>query len=93
MKDYNSVITAAGETDDTSVTRRVQNMENMTLGKTKSLSAVGITVKDDGTLALDKDTFAKADMSKVKRSVPGERFLWISDFCPGISGKLCSSTM
>lgn len=66
VKDYNSVITAAGETDDTSVTRRVQNMENMTLGKTKSLSAVGITVKDDGTLALDKDTFAKADMSKVK---------------------------
>lgn len=66
VKDYNSVVAAAKDTDDSTLTRRVTNMGNATASNTKALSAVGITVNEDGTLSLDKDTFEKADMSKVK---------------------------
>lgn len=63
---YNSVINATGETDDSTVARRVTNMTNETASNQKSLSRIGISVNIDGTLSLDKDTFMKADMSKVK---------------------------
>lgn len=66
VTDYNSVVKAAADTDDSTLSRRLANMENATTGYTKALSAVGITVNDDGTLTLDKETFENADMSKVK---------------------------
>ncbi|MGN0167219.1 MAG: flagellar filament capping protein FliD [Acetatifactor sp.] len=66
VTNYNATVKAAAETDDSSVSRRTANMENATVSNTKALARVGITVGEDGTLSLDKDTFEKADMSKVK---------------------------
>lgn len=63
---YNSVISATGETDNSTVARRVTNMTNETASNQKALSNMGISVNKDGTLSLDKDTFMKADMTKVK---------------------------
>lgn len=66
VKNYNSVIYAVGETDSSTVLRRATNMVNGTIGNLKSLLSMGITVNSDSSLSLDKDTFMKADMSKVK---------------------------
>lgn len=66
VKNYNSVINAAGKTDSDSVIRRATNMVNSTIANLKSLLSMGITVNEDSTLSLDKDAFMKADMSKVK---------------------------
>lgn len=63
---YNSVINAVDSADVSTVTSRAQNMVNQTSYNESLLNKVGITMKDDGTLSLDKDTFMKADMSKVK---------------------------
>ena len=48
------------------VDRRVASMKNGTASYEKALSRIGIEVNTDGTLSLDKDTFMKADVSKVK---------------------------
>ena len=37
----------------------------------KQLAKIGITMKNDGTLSLDKDAFMKADMSTVKSLFQG----------------------
>ena len=66
VTDYNSVIKAVADTDDSTVSRRVTNLTNETLSNQKNLSRLGISVNLDGTLSLDKETFIKADMSKVK---------------------------
>lgn len=66
VKNYNSVINAVGETDDSTVLRRATNMVNGTIANLKSLLSMGITINDNSTLSLDKDEFMKADMSKVK---------------------------
>lgn len=66
VKNYNSVIKAADSVDNKLVTNRVTNMENSTSINSKSLAALGITINNDNTLSIDKDTFMKADMSKAK---------------------------
>lgn len=74
VKNYNSVVNAAGETDSTTVLGRTTNMLNSTTANLKSLLAVGITVNADSTLSLDKDAFMKADMNKVKILFNGNLF-------------------
>lgn len=66
VKDYNSVVSATGDAKDTTLARRVRNMENLTAANEKALAAVGITRREDGTLSLGKEEFDKADMLKVK---------------------------
>ena len=66
VKDYNSVVSATEDAKDSTLSRRVRNMENLTAANEKALAAVGITRKEDGTLSLDKEEFNKADMLKVK---------------------------
>jgi hypothetical protein len=66
VTNYNSVIEATDDVDDSTTVRRVDNMTNITASNTKSLAAVGITVNEDNTLSIDKDALAKADVSKVK---------------------------
>lgn len=68
---YNSVISAAGETDNSTVARRVANMTNETAANQKALSNIGVSVNKDGTLSLDKDAFMQADMAKVKSLFSG----------------------
>ena len=42
-----------------------------TIANSKQLAKIGITMKNDGTLSLDKDTFMKADMNTVKNLFQG----------------------
>lgn len=66
VTDYNSVINAVNEVDNDTVENRTLNMMRGTLSNSKLLSQVGITLNEDSTLSLDKETFEKANMSTVK---------------------------
>lgn len=66
VQNYNSVVNAVDDANVDSVTRRAQNMVNQTSYNEKALNKIGITMNDDGTLSIDKDTFTKADMNNVK---------------------------
>lgn len=66
VTDYNSVINAVNEVDNDTVENRTINMMKGTLSNSKLLSQVGITLNEDSTLSLDKETFEKANMSTVK---------------------------
>jgi len=66
VSNYNAVIKATDEVDSDAVARRTGTMMNETASNLKSLLAIGISVNQDGTLALDKDTFMESEMSTVK---------------------------
>ncbi len=66
VNDYNSVISAAGKSDSTSVSNAVSSMVNTTNVNSKLLSQIGITVGSDKKLSIDEETFKSADMSKVQ---------------------------
>ena len=71
VKDYNSVMSAVDNVSDSSVNNRTEAMGNTTIANSKQLTKIGITLKNDGTLSLDKDTFMKADMATVKNLFQG----------------------
>lgn len=71
VKNYNSLIKAADSVDNNSISNRVSNMENSTSVNAKSLAKIGITVNDDKTLSIDKDTFMGSDMERVKNVFNG----------------------
>lgn len=63
---YNSMISATKDVNSTSITNRMNTLTSATDSNEKLLASVGIKIKDDNTLSIDKDTFMAADMSKVK---------------------------
>jgi hypothetical protein len=71
VKNYNSVINAVDNADNTIVTNRGASLANITSSNENALNKVGITVDDDGTLSIDKDAFMKADMGSVKNLFNG----------------------
>ena len=71
MKNYNSVMAAVDDVSDTTVNNRTESLGNTTIANSKQLAKIGITMKNDGTLSLDKDTFMKADMNTVKNLFQG----------------------
>lgn len=67
VDDYNSVIKAAGKSDADGIARAAASMVNMTNQNVDALKSVGISIdKDNYTLSIDKDTFQKADVSKIR---------------------------
>lgn len=66
VKDYNSVVEAAKEVGTQNVANKAANMIDATESNAKLLGQIGITINEDNTLSLDKETFQKADVSKVK---------------------------
>lgn len=66
VTNYNAVVKAVDEVDGNTVTGRTGRMISDSAANLRSLLAVGITIGADSTLSLDKETFLKADMSKVK---------------------------
>jgi len=66
VKDYNSVVSAAKEVGTDNVAKKAANMIESTRMNAKLLNQVGITINEDNSLSLDKETFQKADVSKVK---------------------------
>lgn len=66
IKNYNSTISAAGRTGESSVSNRVNNMTGNAAVYTGQLAKIGITIGEDKTLSIDKDVFMGADRSKVQ---------------------------
>lgn len=66
VKSYNSVLTAANSTGSSSITSRMDSMVKATYDNRDGLKELGITIKADNTLSIDKDAFMKADMGKVQ---------------------------
>lgn len=71
VTNYNSVMSAVDDVNDTTVNNRTGSLGNTTIANSKQLAKIGITMKNDGTLSLDKDAFMKADMSAVKNLFQG----------------------
>lgn len=63
---YNQVINALNDVSNSTITNRATNMVNHSIANLKMLNKIGISINADSTLSLDKDTFMKADMSKVQ---------------------------
>lgn len=66
VKDYNSLLDTAVESDTTSILRTAKNMVNYSKVNQNLLRSVGITIGSDNKLEIDEKTFKEADMSKVK---------------------------
>lgn len=66
VNDYNSVIKAVDDAGNERVTNKAVSMASTTTANLKSLGKLGITMNEDSTLSLDKDTFMKADMNTAK---------------------------
>ncbi|MCR4849728.1 MAG: hypothetical protein K5870_00565 [Lachnospiraceae bacterium] len=71
VDDYNKVINDGLKAETSSIDKKLVSMDNLSLSNEKSLSNVGITVKDDGTLSLDEDTFKNADSGSLKSLFSG----------------------
>lgn len=67
VKDYNDVIDSVNQVDNNSIVNRTATMVNASIVNKDMLNSIGITINEDSTLSLDKATFEKADMGKVKR--------------------------
>lgn len=71
VTDYNSVITASTDTDDKTVSRRVESLKSLTTANTSSLAKIGIAIGTDGKLSLDKASFQSANVSTMKSLFQG----------------------
>ncbi|MCR4789418.1 MAG: hypothetical protein K5888_12630 [Lachnospiraceae bacterium] len=71
VNDYNSVINDGLKSNASSITKKIASMDNLSVSNEKNLSKIGITVKDDGTLSLDEETFKKADTGALKSLFSG----------------------
>lgn len=66
VKDYNSVLDTMDDVNSTSILSRAKNMTQNTAVNEKLLAKVGITIGEDNSLSVDKDTFLKANADTVK---------------------------
>lgn len=66
VNDYNSVLKATDDVNSTSVLQQTLSMVNTTKANENLLNKVGITINEDNSLSLDKDTFKAANESTVK---------------------------
>jgi len=66
VKDYNSLIEAAGDSEDNSVLRTASNVVNNTKQNSALLKKLGIMVDSKNKLSIDETTFKNADMAVAK---------------------------
>ena len=66
VSDYNSVLNATDKANSSSILQKTLSMVNTTKAYETMLSKVGITINDDNSLSIDKDTFKQADESTLK---------------------------
>lgn len=66
VSNYNSVINAANDSENDTVITKASSLATSTYINSNLLSKIGITINDDSTLSIDKDTFMDADMGTVK---------------------------
>ena len=75
VDDYNDMVKTAGDSNNNKVTRNVSTMNNAVSASSRLLSKAGISVNSDKTLAIDEETFKKADTSTIKTLFSGNRSL------------------
>lgn len=66
VKDYNSMVDAAGKSSTYTIASRADGMTSLTNTMSKSLAKVGITVGTDNKLSIDEKTFKGAEMYQIK---------------------------
>lgn len=66
VKDYNSAITSANESDNMALKNIANTMISTTSAYANTFKDVGITIKEDHSLAIDEKKFMDSEMSKVK---------------------------
>lgn len=71
VKNYNSLVEATGDSDNTSTLRTATNMVNFTKKNENLLKQVGITIDSKNKLNIDETSFKNADMSVVKSLFSG----------------------
>lgn len=71
VDDYNSVVSATKGINNTSISSKASSMVYATDANKKLLGKVGITIGEDNSLSIDKETFMKADFSTVKNLFNG----------------------
>ncbi|MBO4980877.1 MAG: hypothetical protein J6C84_03140 [Lachnospiraceae bacterium] len=71
VNNYNSVISAVDDAGNERVTDKAVSMANATVANIKTLNKLGITMNEDSTLSLNKDTFMKANMDTAKNMFNG----------------------
>lgn len=71
VKDYNSVISTAGSSDDNSILRSATRMIKDSEVNSKLLKQVGITIGDDNKLTVDEDKLKEASIGTLKTLFEG----------------------
>lgn len=67
VDDYNVMIDKASSSDNKSIASYGRSLQSLTKSESRLLEQVGISIdKDTGTLSLDEEKFASADMNTVK---------------------------
>ena len=69
--DYNSVLSAAAKSKNSSVVSTASNMVQQTVANEKMLSRIGITIGEDNKLSVDEKKLKAADMTTVKSMMNG----------------------
>lgn len=72
VNDYNSVVKKGEETDSKALIRGAEGLVNLAKDYEKELNEMGITIDKENKLTIDKDTFMKTDISKVKDLFNGQ---------------------
>lgn len=67
VKSYNDFVSGIGSSGDSTVSNKNSFVANMTNAYTNRLDKVGISVKSDGTLAIDKEAFNSATATQLDR--------------------------
>ncbi len=75
VDDYNNVVKAFGDSENTKILRSASTMTNAVSVSSKLLGKAGITINSDNTLSIDEKAFKAADTSTVKTLFSGNRSL------------------
>lgn len=72
VDNYNSLISAADDSNTKNITNSLESMESLTKSNSKSLAKIGITADSStGKLSIDEKTFKKSNMSSISSLFEG----------------------
>lgn len=66
LKDYNDTLSSMEKVNSTSILEKTLNMTGVTSSNKNLLNSIGITIEEDNSLKIEKETFMSADISTVK---------------------------
>lgn len=72
VKDYNTLLESGTDSSSKAVVRGAEGLVDLAKDYEKELNEMGITIGEDSKLAIDKDTFMKADVEQVKNLFNGQ---------------------